>query len=155
LIVDQEFDGPLDLIIDDSSHLMPQSRESFCALFPKLRPGGAYIVEDWSFAHRMDTTYLDADSEGHARDKAKATKPTDAAAVAAWNQRLMGTAPLSLLLFELAIACAHVPGLIERIEIGPDLFTVRRGSSPVNSDRFQLSGFLDERARSLVPRLGA
>jgi predicted O-methyltransferase YrrM len=40
-------DGPLDLIIDDCSHEYEPSRASFNELFPRLRPGGIYVLEDW------------------------------------------------------------------------------------------------------------
>jgi cephalosporin hydroxylase len=50
-IVETEFDGPLDLVIDDASHLYRQTRASFETLFPLLRPGGLYIIEDWAWSH--------------------------------------------------------------------------------------------------------
>lgn len=50
-IVAAEFDGPLDFIIDDASHLYGPSRASFEALFPLLRPGGIYVLEDWAWDH--------------------------------------------------------------------------------------------------------
>ncbi len=50
-IVETEFDGPLDLVIDDASHFYRQTRASFEALFPLLRPGGLYIIEDWAWGH--------------------------------------------------------------------------------------------------------
>lgn len=46
-----ELAGDLDLVIDDCSHLYPPTKASFEALFPLLRPGGLYILEDWSWAH--------------------------------------------------------------------------------------------------------
>lgn len=47
-IVESEFgDDPPDLIIDDASHLLQHSRTSFDTLFPRLAPGGLYIIEDW------------------------------------------------------------------------------------------------------------
>ena len=52
-ILDQEFDGPPDLIIDDASHLYGPSRASFEILYPRLRPGGWYVIEDWAWAHAM------------------------------------------------------------------------------------------------------
>ena len=48
-IVAAEFDGPLDLVIDDASHLYGPTRASFETLFPLLRPGGLYVIEDWSW----------------------------------------------------------------------------------------------------------
>lgn len=50
-IVETEFEGPLDLVIDDASHFYRQTRASFEALFPLLMPGGLYIIEDWAWGH--------------------------------------------------------------------------------------------------------
>jgi hypothetical protein len=51
-IVAREFSGPLDLVIDDASHLYEPTRISFETLFPLLRPGGLYVIEDWAWAHQ-------------------------------------------------------------------------------------------------------
>jgi predicted O-methyltransferase YrrM len=40
--------GDLDLVVDDASHLLGPTRASFEALFPLVRPGGWYLVEDWA-----------------------------------------------------------------------------------------------------------
>jgi Methyltransferase domain len=48
-IVETEFEGPLDLVIDDASHFYAQTKHSFESLFPSLRPGGLYIIEDWAW----------------------------------------------------------------------------------------------------------
>ena len=37
---------PIDLIIDDGSHIMEHLKTSFFHLFPKLRSGGIYVLED-------------------------------------------------------------------------------------------------------------
>jgi SAM-dependent methyltransferase len=50
-IVEAEFDGPLDMVIDDASHLYGPTRASFETLFPLLRPGGLYVIEDWAWGH--------------------------------------------------------------------------------------------------------
>ena len=50
-IVDREFKGPIDLILDDASHLYEPTKVSFELLFPKLREGGVYIIEDWAWLH--------------------------------------------------------------------------------------------------------
>lgn len=42
----QETGGSFDLIIDDGGHTMKQQITSFKALFPALKPGGIYVIED-------------------------------------------------------------------------------------------------------------
>lgn len=37
----------VDLIVDDGSHLLAPTKRCFLTLFPKLRPGGWYCIEDW------------------------------------------------------------------------------------------------------------
>jgi cephalosporin hydroxylase len=53
-IVRKEFDGPLDLVIDDASHIYEPTLSSFQTLFPLIRPGGFYIIEDWAWEHWPD-----------------------------------------------------------------------------------------------------
>lgn len=53
-IVRREFTGPLDLVIDDASHLYGPTKSSFECLFPLLRPGGLYFIEDWAWEHWKD-----------------------------------------------------------------------------------------------------
>ncbi len=50
-IVGAEFSRPLDLVIDDASHMYEQTKASFELLFPMLRPGGLYIIEDWAWSY--------------------------------------------------------------------------------------------------------
>jgi Methyltransferase domain len=38
--------GPFDIVIDDGSHVNEHVRTSFEALFPYVRPGGYYVIED-------------------------------------------------------------------------------------------------------------
>jgi predicted O-methyltransferase YrrM len=53
-IMTTEFgDEPLDLVIDDASHRYGPTLASFEVLFPRLRPGGLYIIEDWRWQYRM------------------------------------------------------------------------------------------------------
>jgi hypothetical protein len=50
-IVAENFDGPLDFVVDDASHFYGPTKASFEALFPLLRPGGLYVLEDWAWEH--------------------------------------------------------------------------------------------------------
>lgn len=38
--------GPIDVFIDDASHINPLSIRTFELMFPKVKPGGVYIWED-------------------------------------------------------------------------------------------------------------
>ncbi len=49
-------DTPLDLVIDDASHLLDPSRATFNELFPRLRRGGLYVLEDWAIGLGPNTT---------------------------------------------------------------------------------------------------
>ena len=49
-IIDEGRLAPLDLVIDDASHLYRLSRRAFELLFPRLRPGGLCALEDWSWS---------------------------------------------------------------------------------------------------------
>ena len=58
--------GPLDLVIDDGSHLLEETRTSFETLFPRLRKGGLYVVEDWNWElaprfHEPDHPFAERD----------------------------------------------------------------------------------------------
>jgi hypothetical protein len=42
--------SPLDLVVDDASHMRKPTVRSFELPFPHVRPGGFYIIEDWAWA---------------------------------------------------------------------------------------------------------
>jgi hypothetical protein len=46
-------DHLLDLVVDDASHLFEATLRTFNYLFPRLRPGGTYVIEDWP-THRFE-----------------------------------------------------------------------------------------------------
>lgn len=39
--------GPFDIIIDDASHVRKETENTFNNLYPYLKIGGLYIIEDW------------------------------------------------------------------------------------------------------------
>lgn len=44
--------GPFDVIIDDGSHMTSDQQETFGLLWPAVRPGGSYVIED------LHTSYM-------------------------------------------------------------------------------------------------
>ncbi len=57
---------PLDLVIDDASHLLGPTLASFEALFPLVRPGGCYVIEDWAWELQLQRGLVDALRRGDA-----------------------------------------------------------------------------------------
>jgi len=50
----EQVTDPIDVIIDDGSHVMEHLRTSFMHLFPRLRPGGIYVLEDLGTCYWSD-----------------------------------------------------------------------------------------------------
>lgn len=103
-IVAENFDGPLDLVIDDASHLYGPTRASFEAVFPLLRPGGLYLLEDWAWAHWKEFQ-----------------QPTSPFA---------GQIPLTRLVSEL-VAIAGTAGIVRRLTVQQGFVAVERGAGPL------------------------
>lgn len=59
------FYGPLDVVIDDGSHVQSHILASFLALFPHVRPGGVYVIEDLETAYREDHGGDPSQRSGH------------------------------------------------------------------------------------------
>ena len=59
-IVRKELADELDLVVEDASHAYEQTKASFEFLFPLLRPGGIYMIEDWAWAHHPGYQSTDA-----------------------------------------------------------------------------------------------
>jgi predicted O-methyltransferase YrrM len=51
-LLDEAFGSePIDLVFDDASHQLGPTRATFETIFPRLRPGGLFVIEDWSWEH--------------------------------------------------------------------------------------------------------
>ena len=75
-IMDDELgDAAIDLVVDDASHLYEPSRASFEVLFPRLRPGGIYVLEDWSWQHRYADRMVKTPRPTPPREQAAARGP--------------------------------------------------------------------------------
>lgn len=111
-IVAAEFQNqPLDLVIDDASHMLEETRVSFNCLFPKLRAGGLYIIEDWAWAHTKSVTSAITDSNP-----------------------LAGKASLANLIFEIQLASVVIPEVIDEVVVNDAFVLVRKGNKPTDSN---------------------
>jgi cephalosporin hydroxylase len=46
--------GPFDLIVDDGCHFATETRLCFSTLFPSVKVGGSYVIEDWAVGYWRD-----------------------------------------------------------------------------------------------------
>ena len=123
-IVETAFVGDqIDLVVDDASHRLIPSRLSFNTLFPYVRPGGLYVIEDWALVH----------------------------VGIPWGEP--GDQPLSVLGFELLMAVGGRGGLIESVEIDQYVIAVKRGSAEIDPGTFDIGNCYNDESRKLVPGL--
>lgn len=121
-IVDAEFGvDQIDLVVDDASHRLGPSRLAFNALFPYVRPGGTYIIEDWALLH----------------------------VGIPWGDP--GELPLSVLGFELLMAAGSRGGVIESVEINQYVIAVKRGPAALDPATFEIGRCYNDDSRELVP----
>lgn len=107
--------NPIDIVFDDASHRLHETRESFNILFPYLVAGGMYIIEDWAWAHW----------EGDEWQTDGGLFPEEA--------------PLSNLIFEITMLAASRPRLIESIIIKATHIIVKKGSGTCIPGQFDIS----------------
>lgn len=107
-LVDEDMKGePIDLVIDDASHMYAPTLASFECLFPLIRPGGAYIIEDWAWGHDQKWP------------------------VETWREHPL----LSPLIVEAMLACANLHrGIIDRIDIDKYYAVLWRGDTELPQD---------------------
>jgi hypothetical protein len=116
-------ESPIDLVIDDASHLVEPTRATFNCLFPLLAPGGIYVIEDWSWAHS---------GLGHLGEWA-------------------GQQPLTRVIFELVLACASQPKVIAKVDVSKNYVLVERGPLAIDPGGFDLAQCFGPRAAALLP----
>lgn len=115
-IVSAEFGSHnLNLVIDDASHFLEETRASFEALFPHLKPNGVYAIEQWRWGNEMKSI---------------------------WSKEYHGSKiPMSQLIAELTMVCATHPNVINRIIIYPEIVFVVRGNEPLD-DGFKIDNYV-------------
>jgi SAM-dependent methyltransferase len=106
--------GPPDLIIDDAAHILECLQPAFETLFPLLRPGGIYLIEDWSWAHRPG-----AQADDHF-----------------WRPYGDPTT----LIFELVEAIATSGDIVAAVHLDPDWVAIERGPGRIDDPlRFRVA----------------
>ena len=127
-ILDQAFgDEPIDLVVDDASHLFVPSTATFEMLFPRLRPGGLFMLEDWSSGLLKERGLVQAMADDD-------TGEVTARIQAAYIQDLPIPTPMSALICQLVVAAGRHPDWISHIGITDDRVEVWRGTADIAHD---------------------
>lgn len=112
-IMEKEFrDEPLDLVVDDASHLYENTTRSFNVLFPRLRKGGLFIIEDWRWSTRVS----------HCE-----------------SEYFKGKVGLANLVVQYMILCAVRPDVVANVMVCPGMTVVTRGEGVLAAD-FDIAG---------------
>ena len=145
-IVAQEYASePLDLVIDDASHLLMPTTASFNLLFPLLRPGGLFVIEDWSAWHDRDRALEEKwrTDEAARRELARRLEAGDVVTPS--------DDPLSRLVLELVLTAAYAESIVaELLSVRRGWVVVRRGDAPLDPDNFAISECYGGLGRSLL-----
>ena len=123
----------LDLIIDDASHYLSETSASFNFLFPRLAPGGLYVIEDWAWSHLLADL-----SEADAREA---------------KRHFLDKEPLAPLSCYIVLATAGARDMIDGVYVDCCSTYVRRGSgrSTARFDVAKFNRFHDGSRLSLAP----
>lgn len=125
-LVDSDFgDSALDLVIDDASHMLGPSMVSFNVLFPRLRPGGIFVLEDWSWEHFSEGLV------GPSYDEESVT----------------GFARLALLA---VLVSAQCPDIIAKVVLLRGIAIIYRGTQELEPEGFDIESLLGERGAQLL-----
>lgn len=114
---------PLDLVVDDASHQYRESRSTFEVAFPRLRPGGRYIVEGWNWAHLDEPVWQHAGGYWHDRPA------------------------LTNLVVELAMLSGSDRDIVREITIDHEMVEVVRGDKPLPRPFRLAYGYLNRGVR--------
>lgn len=119
----ENFPAGIDLVVDDASHLYARTRATFEMLFPLVRAGGHYVIEDWAWSHQ----------------------PAHQGAGATWERE----PALTNLVLELVVA-AGAYGVVDQLLVTRELVCVCKGRGKLPDAPFDFAGVLRGRA---LPRI--
>jgi predicted O-methyltransferase YrrM len=139
-IVADQFDGsPLDLVVDDASHRLAETRASFETVFPSLRPGATYVIEDWNWQQRFTYGVTLALRSGEARAPAGEGFMQGPDALRGFLDDNLERTPLEAFVLELVLTRACAGEVVQGIAIDRDWVSVRRGRAPLDPTTFRIA----------------
>jgi predicted O-methyltransferase YrrM len=150
IVADEFGDSPIDLVVDDASHLYEETRSSFESLFPHLRPGGVFVIEDWRWQH----AFSDRFTKELLEDSPEAEKLRAALESRIAERELLqekAPVPLSRLALELLLARASDDDVVRELTVGPYWVVARRGEAPLDAVTFRVSDLYHDHFGLLAP----
>jgi hypothetical protein len=121
-IIDAEFaDTPIDVIIDDASHLYGPTKEAFEIAFPRLKPRGTYVIEDWGWAHWPG------------------------------RQSFMGKTAMSLFIMELIMLCASRCDIISEVRVFPAFAFIKKAAHAPDLTGMSVGSLYKKRGIQIAP----
>ncbi|MCB1705199.1 MAG: class I SAM-dependent methyltransferase [Halioglobus sp.] len=128
----------IDYVFDDASHMLTPTRSSFETLFPLIRPGGAYIVEDYAAAQLVVGGFQQAAS-GSDSDR-EVFNHLLAHSLQADHQ------PVHLLAVEAMLASINDPGIVRRVVVDRQWLKIVRGVREIDpAEGFDLRRLANDR----------
>lgn len=136
---------PIDLIIDDASHLYDETLSSFETLFPRLRTGGLFVIEDWNADHlisdEMVATINDVTAPDHDAMEQRLQRTLEAEMEDDPAPRRI---PLTQMVVELVVARSSLGDAINEVTINRNWVVVRRGADALDPETFRLADHLND-----------
>lgn len=118
-IYQNEFlENSLDLVIDDASHLLDNTRKSFNFFFPKLKIGAWYIIEDWDWS-LANNPHL--------------------------NRNFKGQKPLVSLVYEIIEMLGQRVDIAEEIILNKRCCMIKKGKTEIDQDTFKVESFVQKK----------
>ncbi len=144
-------DRPLDLVVDDASHRYVETRASFELLFPRLRPGGRFVLEDWNGRHlvadQMAAALRDSSRPDHDALEQQITAAVAAQEADAGRREI----PLTQLGIEFMIARASSGDAIRNVAVNRHWVVLERGADPLDPRDFRLSDLVNDHTGFTTP----
>lgn len=135
-IVEDEFGAaPLDLVVDDASHVYDKTLASFEVLFPRLRPGGTFVIEDWATQYIVAQAIVEAQADPASAAYATVRAQYEAALRIGAPPR----PPLARLAIELFLVSIRAPEVVAAVTMNHHWLTVQRGPAPLEHPSFRLA----------------
>lgn len=127
----------IELVIDDASHNYEATLASFEVIFPRLKEGGLFIIEDWAVDHWRRKVIVAAIQHKPAKGGDTARQRFEA--TRAEQSPRPSPAPLHRLAAELIQVARHRSDVVSNVSVDRHWVTVSRGTAALDSNNFRLS----------------